>query len=48
MSAELWEFLGDGTYRMRVPGGWLYRWSCYSPTGPCVSMCFVPEPVEAR
>jgi hypothetical protein len=33
------------TYRMRVPGGWLYR---YQPniTSPPSSMAFVPDPVS--
>jgi hypothetical protein len=50
-SLHKWEIvaqaeLGDNatTYRMRVPGGWLYR---YQPniTSPPSSMAFVPDPV---
>jgi hypothetical protein len=40
------------THRLRVPGGWLYR--CVIKTvkapdhyGMEVSMCFVPDPLEA-
>ena len=45
-----WEVVSQGefgdnatTYRMRVPGGWLYR---YQPniTSPPSSMAFVPDP----
>lgn len=49
-----WEDIGASTWRMRVPGGWLYRhdaesqdWdtehSCYVTVALSESMCFVPE-----
>jgi hypothetical protein len=44
-----WEIVSKGenatTYRMRVPGGWLY---CYQPniTSPPSSMAFVPDPAQ--
>ena len=48
-----WEIVSQGsgpgenasTYRMRVPGGWLYR---YQPniTSPPSSMAFVPDPTS--
>ena len=47
-----WEIVSQGdrgenatTYRMRVPGGWLYR---YQPniTSPPSSMAFVPDPAQ--
>ena len=48
-----WEIVSQGrdpgenasTYRMRVPGGWLYR---HQPniTSPPSSMAFVPDPTS--
>ena len=31
------------TFRMRVPGGWLYRHNAWRPEGDVESMVFVPE-----
>ena len=37
-----WKWIDEATYRMSVPGGWLYRYD--TPNGDVV-MRFVPEPV---
>jgi len=37
-----WESVAEGTYRLQVPGGWLYRYR-WSDSGG-VAMCFVPSP----
>ena len=36
-----WEFVALDTFRLRVPGGWLYR---YSPNDEMFTMSFVPNP----
>lgn len=33
-----WERVADGTYRLEVPGGWLYRYDTIGKLG----LCFVP------
>jgi hypothetical protein len=50
-----WREVTDSTYRLRVPGGWLYRYELFesiSDEGPYdfkgVAMCFVPLTDEAR
>lgn len=32
-----WLWIGEGTYRAEVPGGWLYRYASKTPV-------FVPDP----
>lgn len=46
MTLHKWEQVNPvgGTYRMKVPGGWLYR--DRTPDG--VAMCFVPDESEAK
>ncbi len=43
-----WELVEESdignTYRLVVPGGWLYRHIIYSAHGNSVVMAFVPEP----
>lgn len=34
-----WEEVGNGVYRLRVPGGWLARYSGYYGGG----ICFTPD-----
>jgi hypothetical protein len=38
---DLWERLGEYTYRMVVPGGWLYRYTGHQSMG----MVFVPAAI---
>jgi hypothetical protein len=40
--SEKWEQVTHGTERLRVAGGWLYRWTADYSQG--VAMCFVPDP----
>lgn len=52
----MWELIGNGTERMKVPGGWvIHRVDCqydYMPTDfitndqwkISTTMCFVPDP----
>lgn len=29
-----WELVTDDTFRLKVPGGWLYRYDTYTPFEP--------------
>ena len=40
MPKEDWKEVTPSTYRLKVPGGWLYRAS----HGEAITMCFVPIP----
>lgn len=42
-----WEYIAERTYRLKVPGGWLYRVDAesFGNSAPRPSsLCFVPEP----
>lgn len=45
LEPEKWEAVSDLTSRLRVPGGWIYRYASLSGVG----LAFVPwpEPVDA-
>jgi hypothetical protein len=39
---DIHQALYERTFRMRVPGGWLYRYQTDAPS-PTVAMVFVPD-----
>lgn len=45
MATHEWEPVGSDTERMRVPGGWLYR---YTSASGDVALVFVPTPKRSR
>lgn len=49
MGKNKWQRVTEATYRLKVPGGWLYRYDCFGSYGQMegnlvnVGMVFVPE-----
>lgn len=41
-----WESVATGTFRLRVPGGWLYRFEQYGPNIPTLAFVPMPEVVK--
>lgn len=39
MGKDKWEDVADDTFRLTVPGGWLYRWATYGG----MTLAFVPH-----
>lgn len=39
---------GDNTYRMAVPGGWLFMVRTWSDKGTAVALTFVPKPPDYK
>jgi hypothetical protein len=42
-----WKLVTDRTYRLEVPGGWLYRYAPSQKSDTPVALCFVPFPPAA-
>lgn len=39
-----WEIIRHGSYRLKVPGGWLVSSEIFETEYPATSVCFFPDP----